>query len=344
MDTDGWLPRYRFFQINGNMSVDLMNLCEIIRGRAREVWLPGGRLVVDESVYEFLGYSPVQVFIPRKPHPNGQMSYGLCCRSAIQEMPCLIDFEPYIPGNKVSARSAARRLISRFVDVHPELAPQFLLDSAFGSFSEIEYYRDIEVNVTYSMSSKEKKWLWDLLLHECPVNHGRTALHPYSDGNNAFLVSAFRAMNEKHKIVDILTISSGFTAIPPDEIEAVVALVEPGQDDGRGGIVYPTSWASGEVTLEPSSSFMDEDGTFNSLWLEIATAEDIKGALIGKTVEELRTILDVQGWKVHSLISRNIARLTIFVEIWQERSSFESNREKNTSKRQTASQLGVREG
>jgi len=280
------------------MRLDIMKICEMIRGRAREAWLPGGRLVVDESVYEFLGDSPVHVFIPRKPHPNGQLSYGLACRSASQEMPCLIDFEPYLPGNKVTPREAARRLIRRFVEGNPELAPQFVLDSAFGSFSEIEYYRDIEVNVTYSMSSKEKKWLWDLLLHECPVNNGRTAVHPYSDGNNAFLVSAFRAMNEKHKLFDILTVTNGFYATPPDEIEEIVTLVEPAQDDGEGGLAYPTTWASGEVTLEPVSSFMDEDGTFNNLWLEIATSDDIKSALKGKTVEELCLILDAQGWKV----------------------------------------------
>lgn len=275
-----------------------MELCKILSGRSRSVWLPGGKLVIDESVYEYLGTSPAHVFIPRKPHPNGQMSYGLACKSAEQEMPCLIDFEPYIKGNKVSARGAARKLASRFVEDHPELAPQFVMDAAFGSFSEIEYYRDIGANITYSMNSRENKWLWDLLLFDCPANFGRCAIFPYSDKENAFIVSAFRAINENGKVIDILTSSSGFGAIAPEEIEPVVAFVEPGVLDEAGQTIYPTTWADGDVTLEPVSHFMDDDGTFNNKWLNIATIDDVKVALSGKTNLELQTLLEAQGWKV----------------------------------------------
>jgi Transposase IS4 len=287
------------------MDIDLIDLCRILSERARKVWLPGGRLVIDESVYEYIGESPVHIFIPRKPHPNGQMSYGLACRSSTQELPCLLDFEPYLPGNRVSAREAARRLVGRFVEDHSELAPQFVLDAAFGSFSEIEYYKDIEVNVTYSMPSNENKWLWDLLLHDCPIEQGRCAIVPYSDGQNSFLVSAFRTMNEKHKVIDIYTASNGFGAQPPDEIEAVVTFVEGAQFDESGTRLYQTSWASGEVTMEPISSFMDEDGTFNDKWLSIAALDDVKAALTDKTNEQLHLILDTQGWKVFTPICRN---------------------------------------
>lgn len=286
------------------MDIDLDKLCKILSTRARQVWLPGGRLVVDESVYEYLGESPVHVFIPRKPHPNGQMSYGLACRTANQEMPCLLDFEPYIPGNKVSAREAARRLIGRFVKDHPELAPQVVLDAAFASFSEMNYYKDLEVNITYSMPANESKWLFELLLHGCDVNQGRTAVYPFPDGENAFLVSAFRAINDNHKIIDIYTASSGFGAQPPAEVEPIVTLVEAFEADEEGDRVYRTTWADGDVTMEPVSSFMDEDGTFNFKWLDIATSEDIRAALDGKTNEQLQSICDLQGWKVLQLFSR----------------------------------------
>ncbi len=305
MDTSNWLPQYRFFQFNGSKDFKIMNLCQILSKRARVAWLPGGKLVIDESVYEYLGGSPVHVFIPRKPHPNGQMSYGLACKSAVQEMPCLIDFEPYLPGNKVSARSAARKLITRYVEDHPELSPQFVMDAAFGSFSEIEYYRDVMANVTYSMNSKQNKWLWDLLLHDCPLNQGRCAIFPFSDNENAFLVSAFRTINEKGKVIDILTMSSGFTATPPEEVEPEVVLVEPGEPDNVGNTFYPTTWANGDKTMEPASHFMDEDGTFNNKWLNIATKEDILAALDGMTIAELQTVLDAQGWKVFFSFSPN---------------------------------------
>ncbi len=187
-----------------------------------------------------------------------------------------------------------------------------MMDAAFGSFSEIEHYRDIEANVTYSMTTKENAWLWDLLLHNCPVGYGRCAIFPFSDKEKYFLVSAFRAINEKGKVIDILTMSSGFTTIPSEETEPEVALVEQGQQDEQGQFLYPTTWANGDVTMEPVAHFMDGDGTFNNKWLNIATSEDIKAALEGKTVAELHCVLDAQGWKVLAFFSSNFLFLSIF--------------------------------
>jgi hypothetical protein len=110
-------------------------------------------------------------------------------------------------------------------------------------------------------------------------------------------VSAFRAINENSKVIDILTSSSGFGAIAPEEIEPVVACVEPGVLDEAGQTIYPTTWADGDVTLESVSHFMDDDGTFNNKWLNIATIDDVKAALSGKTNLELQTLLEAQGWK-----------------------------------------------
>jgi hypothetical protein len=198
------------------------------------------------------------------------------------------------------------------------------MDAAFGSFSEIEYYRDIGANVTYSMTSKENKWLWDLLLFDCPVDHGRTAIFPFSDGLNAFLVSAFRAITDKGKMIDILTMSSGFTATPPEETEPQVAMVEKAQVDEDGLTVYRTTWANGDVTMEPVAHFMDDDGTFNVKWLNIATSDDVKSALDGKTVAELQSLLDTQGWKVKLLFSLNLNYFHLILENREEGSSYQS--------------------
>ena len=56
--------------------------------------------------------------------------------------------------------------------------------------------------------------------------------------------------------------------------------------------------------MELVSSFMDEDGTFNLKWLDIAISDDIRAALDGKTNEQLQSICDLQGWKVLQLFSR----------------------------------------
>jgi hypothetical protein len=138
------------------------------------------------------------------------------------------------------------------------------------------------------------------------------------------LVSAFRGINEKGKIIDILTMSSGFTATPPEETEPEVAMVEKAQVDEDGQTVYRTTWANGDVTMEPVTNFMDEDGTFNVKWLSIATSDDIKSALDGKTIAELQTLLDTQGWKVNLLFSLILIFLIYYLENWEEGSSDQS--------------------
>lgn len=61
----GWLHKYRFYLINGNIKPTadgLLHLCQQLGASWQEAWQPGNTLVVDESVYEFLGESPCQMY------------------------------------------------------------------------------------------------------------------------------------------------------------------------------------------------------------------------------------------------------------------------------------------
>lgn len=46
---------------------------------------------------------------------------------------------------------------------------------------------------------------------------------------------------------------------------------------------YETHWGDGSITWQQARSFMDDDGTFNVSWLKIASAEDIRDALVDLT-------------------------------------------------------------
>lgn len=62
MDRSGWLPKSRFYLINGNMVGDIIAFATQITAQWQASWLPGSTLVIDESVYEYLGETPCHVY------------------------------------------------------------------------------------------------------------------------------------------------------------------------------------------------------------------------------------------------------------------------------------------
>ena len=64
------------------------------------------------------------------------MSYGLSGYTSVLKMPMLLDLEPWVPSNKLSARDSAKALAARTRAAHPTLALHLVMDSAFGSFAE----------------------------------------------------------------------------------------------------------------------------------------------------------------------------------------------------------------
>ena len=50
--------------IQGALPLSLDGICSLITSRWLEVWQPGSVAVIDESVYEYAGESPVHVFAP----------------------------------------------------------------------------------------------------------------------------------------------------------------------------------------------------------------------------------------------------------------------------------------
>jgi uncharacterized membrane protein len=61
-----WLPYNRYCAIQGSLSMSLQHICATISSRWLQVWLPGNVVVIDESVYEYLGESPVHVCDPSR--------------------------------------------------------------------------------------------------------------------------------------------------------------------------------------------------------------------------------------------------------------------------------------
>jgi Transposase IS4 len=262
------------------------------------MWLPGNIVVIDESVYEFTGSSPCHVYIPRKPHPNGLLSYGLSLYTAELKLPVLFDLEPHVPSNMLSARDSAKRLVGRLLTSHGNsIRPHVVMDSAFGSFTDLDYYISKGVVCTFSMSSKERPWLWDMLSWQCPLDAGRVALLPMETPDHHILASCYHVLSESGKIIDIRTATTGFGWEKPDILEPRVSKIGEHRLDPNGLFEYETHWADGDITWQHSSSFMDSDGTFTDIWLEQAKEDDIADALGDLTAEQLIAICESKSWK-----------------------------------------------
>jgi len=299
IDSSNWLPAFRFKLINGNMAPNIIDLCRILGAQWQLAWQPGNTLVVDESVYEYLGASPCHIYIPRKPHPNGIMSYGISGYTSVLKLPMLLDLEPWVPSNKLSARDSAKVLVERTRVAHPTLELHVVMDSAFGSFGDVPLYHSKSVSVTTSMAENKKPWLWDLLGYQMPLEAGRTALLPMDGTDDYFLASLYRTKSDSGKTIDIRTVTSAFDFTKPENPEDKVESVGERRLNDHGLFEYRTNWTDGPPTWQQARSFMDDDGTFNFIWLEKAEDVDVQAALTDLTADELMELCDRQSWKVH---------------------------------------------
>ena len=174
------------------------------------------------------------------------------------------------------------------------------MDSAFGSFGDVSEYYSKNVTVTMLMAENKKPWLWSLLGYQCPLEAGRTALLHMDAGDQRFLASLYRTKSDSGKIIDIRTVTSAFVFTAPEIDEYVVTAIGDRRTNADGLYEYETTWAGGATTWQQARAFMDDDGTFNFIWLQKADDEDVRAALVDLTADELMELCDRQHWKVCS--------------------------------------------
>lgn len=241
-------------------------------------------MVVDESLYEFNGACPVKRYIPRKPHPNGLLVYGLAGYFNVGEhqLPYVLDFEPYVLENLVSAQDAMMALYKRLIERKPTLCPHLVVDSAFGSFDKLKDIVNTGGNATMSMPATTKLWLWELLDFNCGIDEGRLALLPAEN----VVVSSFKVLAESGNEHQIKTISSGCTLAADPADEEVVAMVTQ-RREGRTQTEYLTKFMDGHTEWLDARSFIDDDGVVNMAWLQFVNSDDLLAAFESYTHPQL---------------------------------------------------------
>ena len=167
----------RFTAILTNMCPnenEFKELCNILNVQFNKFVIPGTHLAFDETVYAYCVskivkdraaklFDPIPVvFIPRKPHPNGLLSYKM---STILPggKPFTLVLVPHYSIPQISPTEALNKAIDFFKSCHPNNVVHVVADSAFGSFSQMKIMEEKGVYGTFSMAVNDKGWLWNLL-------------------------------------------------------------------------------------------------------------------------------------------------------------------------------------
>lgn len=255
---------------------------------------------MDESLYEFNGECPVRRFIPRKPHPNGLLVYGMASyvHAGADQLPVVLDLEPYALDNQVTPQEAMMRLARRLRTRKPHLQPHLVVDAAFGSFDRLRELREVGtspvsvlshshavgLSATMSMAATVTPWLWDLLDWNCGVDEGRLALLP-----DNIVVSSFKVMSETGTFHQIKTISSG-CSVDGEELveEESVVRVSARRRTPDDQLEYETYFADGHTEWLLAGQFIDADGTVNDAWLAFSERNDLEEAFASFTLLQLK--------------------------------------------------------
>lgn len=153
---DWYPPKYRFLNVNGHLRCNIISLAHSLGEVASTLFHPPSLLVVDESMYEYLGATEHRRYIPRKLHQNGLLCYCLAGYAFVDsyKIPIVFDYEPYVVGeggNEVSAQEAMTRLQNRFHMRHPTIPVHLVVDSAFGSFARMHELRQLGTLLSFSV-------------------------------------------------------------------------------------------------------------------------------------------------------------------------------------------------
>ncbi len=259
---------------------------------ASAVIRPGNILVVDESLYEFNGTCPVKRYIPRKPHPNGLLVYGLSgyLLAGADQIPYVLDYEPFTLNNQVSAQDAMMALHGRLRQRIPGLRPHLVVDSAFGSFEKLREIVAAGGGATMSMPANTKPWMWSLLDFNCGIDEGRMAMLP----KEGIVINSFKVLSETGTEHQIKTISShcGVEAVGDDD-EIIIKIIDRRIKDGV--IEYQGEFVNGKNDWFSAREFIDPDGTVVFSWLEYVSVEDLTEAFSTYTQAQLRVRAEVDN-------------------------------------------------
>lgn len=150
--------------------------------------------------------------------------------------------------------------INRWPDISK---PHIVTDSAFGSFKLAKEIQEWGGNITSSMPKERPKWLWNVLSHNVPTKHWRSAI------NEEGIMISYHIYEDSGKFSQKQIISTAFTFDPIEEIVYDEVPLSTGN-------IYINSTLKFEVTIP----FMSSE-TLNGM-----TVENLRGVCKNYNIKE----------------------------------------------------------
>jgi hypothetical protein len=163
-----------------SLDIDWNSALPLLRASWTDAVVPSNVFCIDEALFNFrvrklkkkekstsgrqtATFDSPQRFIPRKPHPN-----GLLCYMAAFKMitgPYVFDLVPDLTRNApVNPRDALVQVIDRWP--YRDIIPHVVADAGFSS-DMVSRLCEMKAYFTLSVNKAHKKWLFDLLFHNC---------------------------------------------------------------------------------------------------------------------------------------------------------------------------------
>lgn len=125
------------------------------------------------------------VYIPRKPHPNGLLSYMTCGKSGQTGLVYVLKIQSFFKHPQLSARESLRNAIESW---QHSTTPHFICDAAFGHEEIFKLQKPFFA--TFSMSINILSTVWNVLKFGLQLNHWRALTR------NGVIASVFAATND----------------------------------------------------------------------------------------------------------------------------------------------------
>ena len=159
------LKRYK--AIVSSMDADMDVLSDLLRDSWKNAINPGTEFAIDESLFSYHSRSDPsspQRFIPRKPHPNGLLSYMAGFKT--EHGPYIFDLEPDHQPQALNARAAMQRIVQRWS--WRAIIPHVVVDAGFSGEMPLAIVGDFGAKITAGLNTAHFKFLHDQLMLHCP--------------------------------------------------------------------------------------------------------------------------------------------------------------------------------
>ena len=210
-----WLGLLRFFIVSKYSIANLSTLNEQLSKRFAEAVSPSAHLCIDESLFEFLGFSEVRRTIPRKPHSIGHLAFLIASILHKSKKPYVHFMYPICSKYfNTEVEHIVLYLVDQLAKYYDIRGKHLIFDAAFTSISLLKKLLDRIIYCTASVSLLRLPVWWPVIERKVPKKTGRTFID-----KDCFIWNMYRKDNKTvYKAV-----STSFDVINPipDHVEHV---------------------------------------------------------------------------------------------------------------------------